>query len=1062
MKRKPLSIAYGGLAIILFVILFTTFTYYRNYQKTMPTSEQGYVDLTDWDFVEQGTVKLDGYWEFYPNRLLTPDEMVRPDLTPDLYIRVPRGWSYEDTKEQMQDKGIGTYRLRVKMTPESALYGIKTTYIRNSSKIFVNGVEVGHSGTPAPSDEDGYVSRNIPYTVFFPVEEDEFIIAVQVANLDYSYGGIIQSIHLGTQQHIADQKFKMSFLDTMGISFLLLSSIYYLGIYLKRLHDKSFLYFTIFCFAYTFIVSSSNERLFMQIFPEIPYMLVIRIKFAAIGLGITCICLFVREMGRVFLPTFLMNLVIASMIAISIVGFVLPGEWFSYAENALVAVTVMVFILMLSFIFRAYMQQQYGKLNRVSTRLLMVVITLLLVQFATMILYLYSFVNTNIVPIMTLLLFLLCIAAMFAEQYQKAYDDLEMVGLKLIEADKLKDEFLINTSHEFKTPLHGIMNLAHVVMEQNQTTLADKHRENLSYIISLATRLSTLVNDIIDFQNLRNSTLVFQNKIFDVNSIVQATMEVFQYMRKSEEVRLVNKIPDGTYFLNTDQNRFKQIVVNLVGNALKYTDQGVVEVAAISRDGAIYITFSDTGYGISEELQKQLFHGDILANTMADSEYTSSGLGLKIAKLLSSHMGGELYLKWSKLGEGSVFELKLPEADGRQHGAMPEKRQQNAKNDQEPSVVNGDSPQLRKAKEPIQGRYGPAYSGRIDDSEPVGSPSITPAEQIKILVVDDEASNVKVLQELFGTDRYHTLVAYDGSSALKMIEQHKDLSLVLLDVMLPGGSGYEVCRRIRQDYPIYELPILLLTVRNSAADIATGLGAGANDFLVKPFDSRELMARVNTLLQMKEAVKNALKMETLFLQSQIKPHFIYNVLSIIISLCYSDAERAGKLLGEFSNYLRLSFDLDPQHSMVSFRRELSLVRSYIDLEQARFGERLQVNMDIDREAMDVSVPALIIQPLVENAIRHGLMKRIAGGAVHITARRISEELQVVIQDNGMGISEEMLETILQPGYSDGSVGLINVNKRLTNEYGKGLLLSSKEGEGTTVKVTIPIRIGADS
>jgi len=615
----------------------------------------------------------------------------------------------------------------------------------------------------------------------------------------------------------------------------------------------------------------------------------------------------------------------------------------------------------------------------------------------------------------------------------------ERLAEQLIAYDRQKDEFLIQTSHEFKTPLHGIINLAQVVIDQNGEGMAQRHRENLSFIIAQATRLSTLVNDIIDFQSLQRGSLTFHNRPFDVSGTVQATLEALKFLRRNDQVRLVNQVPPGTFYLFTDENRLKQILVNLVGNSLKYTERGSVVVATESREGWLHLTFADTGAGISEDRRQELFKADLYegGGEPADSAFQSSGLGLKISKALALQMGGDLELQWSEPGRGSVFELRLPEATATQRELGVSRAE----------VAAGlESQLLPEADSPIM--------------ETVSSHAAERSGGVKILLVDDDSSNIKVLQELFASSRYHLLVAYNGADALKLIQQHRgDLSLVLLDVMMPELSGYEVCRRIREEHPLYKLPVLLLTVRSSPTDIAMGLEAGANDFLVKPFSGKELLARVQTLLKLKEAVEKAIHMETLFLQSQIKPHFVYNALSGIISLCYSDGARAGKLLGEFSNYLRHSFDLDPRHIKVSLNRELSLTKSYVELEKARFGARLNVEWEVDVPT-ETLVPALILQPLVENAIRHGVMKRLSGGTVFIRAKLEPQGVRIAVQDDGVGMTEEQIDQVFHPDRLDGSIGMINVHKRLMNEYGQGLRIESFQDKGTTVVFLIPSRIGS--
>lgn len=997
-----------------------------------PKADAGFIDLSNWDFNNTGVVKLDGYWEFYPNVLLTPKDFLGRSIPPHRFVEVPARWSNTDPEFYMPDQGVGTYRLQLKVDPSIGLYGLKTLNIKNSSVIYVNGNKVGNSGIPTQQMDGDYVSRNVPYMAFFPADQGNLDIIIQVANLDYYYGGIIQSISLGAQQDIVGLQFRADLLEAMGFSFLLLSGVYYFGIYIKRRHDRSFLYFAVFCLAYAFVIATYNEKIFMKLFTLIPYMWIFRVKVVIIGISLVSISLFIRELGESFLSRGFIRSVQLLAICFSFMAIITPTAQYAFLENAIIFIYLLLILVIAFNLIRAIWKKNYGRLNKNATIYLSGGIFLIILQFISTLLYISSIINNNLISIFTLLFFLIGIAAMFAEQYSRAYSELEIMSNRLIELDRAKDEFLINTSHEFKTPLHGIINIAQVIRDQNENI--PNQNENLSYIISLATRLSTLVNDIIDYQSLQNQSLTFHNKNFDINGTVQATLDVLKYLRKSDEIQLINDIPIGEYFLFIDENRFKQILVNLVGNALKFTEQGTVKITADSRDGFVYITIADTGLGMDDENKNSLFIDGPIKSTASFTDSHSSGLGLKISKLLATQMGGDLYLLSSQENIGTAFEIVLPEAK-----AIEQKERLDTKKTNETSKLF----QKRKLQ--------PSFDLQKSNTNHV------PKHRIKILLVDDEASNIKVLQELLADEKYETLVAYNGSNALKVLQEHRDISLVLLDVMMPGISGYEVCKQIRKEYPIYQLPILLLTVRYSSVDISTGLEAGANDYLVKPFDAKELMARVDTLLELKAAVENAIKLETLFLQSQIKPHFIYNVLSIVISLCYSDGPRAGKLLGEFSNYLRLSFDIDPYHSKVSLGREISLVRSYIELEQARFGERLHVDIDICDGAMEVPVPALIIQPLVENAIQHGLMKRISGGKVIVKVEMDTSRLQIMIEDNGVGISEEWLAAIFEANQHVGNIGLLNVHKRLVNEYGQGLQIVSQKGIGTKVTIVIPFR-----
>lgn len=1021
------------LAIMVLSILPVYFFLNKNSRVEAPLCTNGFIDLTEWDFNKNGNISLNGYWEFYPNVLLTPEEINSNPLLQKLYIKVPKRWLGRDTEGIISDKGIGTYRLRVKTNNSTYMYGLKSTNIRSSSRIFVNGKEVGKSGNPAASIKDGYVGNVIPVAVFFPSESNTLDIVIQVANLDYYNGGIIQSIFLGSQEKILDYNFKANIFEMLEISCLIMPGIYCLAIYIRRRQDKRFIYFSIFCMAYSFITATGNEKIFNKLYAFLPFMLVIKGRIAMMCLSIIFAGLLIREMGKDFISDHIMKVIAIVMSFNMVLILSAPIKYIALLEKIIGPLYIFTYALMAVLVFIAIKNKKYGSLNRRASIFLLCGILLIILSLISAFLFFYSAINSYAFPLLVLLYVLAGISALFVQQYSKAYEDLENMSYRLIKADKLKDEFLINTSHEFKTPLHGIINITQAVLDKKEGNYTTKQEENLSLIISIATRLSSLVNDIIDFQRLQNNSLRLNIKIFDINGTIQAVIETLKYMRKGGDIKLLNSVPAEEYYVYADENRFKQIIINLIGNSLKYTEKGYVEIKADAVNGSVYISVEDTGIGMDDDVQKELFKGNMYSGEVNFTESNSSGLGLSISKMLAGNMGGDLYLDWSQPDKGSCFVVKLPEAD-------EEKKKENY-------IEHVDKSQGLRIES-----YESEAAATLDE---YGDKDGTC--RLKILIVDDEASNIKVLQEIFYEDQYETLVAYNGVKALELIKRHRDISIVLLDVMMPGLSGYEVCRRIRQEYLLHELPVLLLTVRNTPEDIAMGFDAGANDFLVKPFDSRELKARVGTLQKMKEAVENAIKIETAFLQSQIKPHFLYNALSIIMSLCYSDGERAGNLLGELSNYLRTSFDIDPHNSFISLKKEISFVKSYVELEKARFGDRLKVEFSIEEKALEFRIPALIVQPIVENSIRHGLMKRISGSQVKIFAGIKNSELIITISDDGLGIPPEKLETLLNNSISTGSVGLKNVNKRLINEYGQGLLINSAAGQGTEVIIRIPVK-----
>jgi len=194
------------------------------------------------------------------------------------------------------------------------------------------------------------------------------------------------------------------------------------------------------------------------------------------------------------------------------------------------------------------------------------------------------------------------------------------------------------------------------------------------------------------------------------------------------------------------------------------------------------------------------------------------------------------------------------------------------------------------------------------------------------------------------------------------------------------------------------------------------------------------------------------KTELRMLQAQIQPHFLFNALNTIIVFCRTDALKARELLLKLSYYLRTSFKTN--EDFIPFKQEIEHVDSYLSIEEARFSDRLEVVYDID-ETINCKVPPLILQPIVENALKHGLMSTNTGGKLEIIAKDEAENVIIKIKDNGVGIKKDRLECLLDKSCENTGIGVSNVNDRLKSIFGTVLEIESEEGEGTTVTVTIP-------
>ncbi|EMS73936.1 sensor histidine kinase [Ruminiclostridium cellobioparum] len=213
----------------------------------------------------------------------------------------------------------------------------------------------------------------------------------------------------------------------------------------------------------------------------------------------------------------------------------------------------------------------------------------------------------------------------------------------------------------------------------------------------------------------------------------------------------------------------------------------------------------------------------------------------------------------------------------------------------------------------------------------------------------------------------------------------------------------------------------------------------------------------DNLAALVNANKEAMNTELAFLQAQIKPHFLYNTINTMVSFCYTDSEKAANLLVNFSKYLRLTFDIDHKLMLVPLEREIELIKTYVDVEKARFGEIINVEYDIDPKLLSMEIPSFCIQPLVENAIKHGLLKKDSGGTVYVAVKKSEEAVIIKVSDTGIGMSAEKLDKLINLETVSEGVGFFNVIRRIKGWRDTQIDIQSAEGRGTTVSFNIPVR-----
>lgn len=407
-----------------------------------------------------------------------------------------------------------------------------------------------------------------------------------------------------------------------------------------------------------------------------------------------------------------------------------------------------------------------------------------------------------------------------AERNARISQELAVEHLK--QANKVKDDFLASTSHELRTPIHGMVGIAESL--RDTPGMDSRVRRNLGLIISSGMRLTHLINDLLDASKLNHHELDLEIKPINLRDLAEVVCTVSSTIHREKPVKLVNNIPEDLPNAAADENRLQQIFYNIIGNSIKYTDTGKVTLFAELSDDEITVYVEDTGIGISDKDMATIFESFKRGTTHADRGTVGTGLGLSITKKLIELQGGEISIR-STLGKGTIVSFTIPIYKGMQESESP---------------IMGDNSEsgLVAAYEATQ--------------HTVGKPTH------RIMIADDEFVNTQVLLNQLSMEGYHVEVVYDGQSALEILREDTSFDLVILDVMLPRLSGFEISRQLRERYSLTELPILMLTARSQTEDIVTAFDAGANDYLTKPSSKEELLSRVKTLLSLKEMMEEVI------------------------------------------------------------------------------------------------------------------------------------------------------------------------------------------------------------
>ena len=371
------------------------------------------------------------------------------------------------------------------------------------------------------------------------------------------------------------------------------------------------------------------------------------------------------------------------------------------------------------------------------------------------------------------------------------------------QANQAKTAFLANMSHELRTPLNSIIGFTRIVRRKAEGVLAEKQTENLEKVLASAEHLLNLINTVLDIAKIEAGRMDVLAANFRIGALIDLCANTTQPLLKPNVV-LEKYVDEGLNLVYSDQDKIRQILLNLLSNAAKFTHEGRITLAASRAHEKLRVAVRDTGIGISAEALPRIFREFQQADSSTTRQYGGTGLGLSISRNLARLLGGDITVE-SEPGKGSVFTLIIPLQYGRKAAA--------------PEVL-----------EPA-----PAHA--------TVQPSV-PAAKKRVLVIDDDPDALYILRESLDLQEFELIEARNGQAGLRLARQTQPHA-ILLDIIMPGVDGWQVLHDLKADPVTADIPVVFLTILDNTA---LGLQLGAVAYLLKPLDPAEVIDTLSRII----------------------------------------------------------------------------------------------------------------------------------------------------------------------------------------------------------------------
>ncbi len=381
-------------------------------------------------------------------------------------------------------------------------------------------------------------------------------------------------------------------------------------------------------------------------------------------------------------------------------------------------------------------------------------------------------------------------------------------------ANHAKSAFLGNMSHELRTPLNAVIGFGELLRDLTVGDLNSKQERYVDNILTSARHLLTLINDVLDLAKIEAGKMVLDTTVFDPAGTVKGVIDLMKSIAAKKSIRMTLRSSEEIGALSADEQKFKQVLYNLLSNALKFTPEGgLVEVTlepvrAGSAASGLRLRVQDSGIGVDAANLELMFEEFVQVESPGDAKHPGTGLGLTLTRRIVDLHGGHIWAESAGMGKGCAFIVEFP-----------------------PAQVSSTGSDTIKKK---------------------------PVDQLKrtVLVIDDNELDRELVHALLDTSGYTVFAAADAKEGLRLAALHIP-DLILMDLELPGMDGFEATRLLKLDRRTRGIPVIAVSARAKATDSAAALAAGCSIHISKPFDTRTFKTVVHEILRSSRRARNS-------------------------------------------------------------------------------------------------------------------------------------------------------------------------------------------------------------